>query len=211
MKPYENLSLEDMEGEVWKDVVGGEGLYQVSNMGRIKRLAGHGYGKRHIDRIMKQQVNKRPYHPPHLRMILNGVMKNTTVHRIVAKAFIPNPQNLPQIDHIDTDFYNNKVENLRWCSSFDNSNNPLTRMHIRQAVEQVKKRPDYIEKQRYNMPHSKQVEQYDLSGVYIASFRTLSEASRNTGCTISNISRCCHGQQIQTKGYIWKFKNINQN
>ena len=54
MKPYENLSLEDMEGEVWKDVVGGEGLYQVSNMGRIKRLAGHGYGKRHIDRIMKQ-------------------------------------------------------------------------------------------------------------------------------------------------------------
>ena len=75
----------------------------------------------------------------------------------------------------------------------------------------VKKRTDYIEKQRYNMPQSRQVEQYDSSGVYIASFRTLSEASRSTGCTISNISRCCHGQQIQTKGYIWKFKNINQN
>ena len=84
-------------------------------------------------------------------------------------------------------------------------------MHMRQAMRKVKKRPDYIEKQMYNMPQSRQVEQYDLSGVYTASFRTLSEASRSTGCTISNISRCCHGQQIQTKGYIWKFKNINQN
>lgn len=126
MKPYENLSLEDMEGEVWKDVVGGEGLYQVSNMGRIKRLARKGKGNSPVDKIMKQQKPKTPKRPLHLRLFINGRQINVSTHRIVAQAFLQNPNNYPEIDHIDTNRYNNVVDNLRWCTKSMNMRNPIT-------------------------------------------------------------------------------------
>ena len=105
--------------EIWKDIDRYEGLYQVSNFGRVKSI---GYGK---ERVLKAGVNSRGY----LNVVLfkDGKGKSFTVHRLVAIAFIPNPENKEQIDHIDTVRTNNRVSNLRWCTQEENQNNSLTK------------------------------------------------------------------------------------
>lgn len=211
MKPYENLSLEDMEGEVWKDVVGGEGLYQVSNMGRIKRLARKGKGNSPVDKIMKQQKPKTPKLPLHLRLFINGRQKNVSTHRIVAQAFLPNPNNYTEIDHIDTNRYNNVVDNLRWCTKSMNMRNPITYKKVCVVRKKAWEDETFLEKERYNMPHSVPVIQYSLNGDFIAEYRTISEACRSVCGDASAIARCCRGKQKTSYGYIWKFKKINQN
>ena len=119
--------------EIWKDVQGYEGLYQVSNLGRIKSLgrfvdrlaSGHCWQE---ERILKPHKTKYGY----LNVILSkkGKTKTFSVHRWVALAFIPNPENKPQIDHINADKTNNTVNNLRWVTCKENINNPLTLVKI---------------------------------------------------------------------------------
>lgn len=108
-----------MEKEIWRDIKGLEGKYQVSNLGRVKSLEREvvcGFGKKPIhERILTSRViNNYGYHI----MVLQGRIK--LVHRLVAEAFIPNPNNLPEVDHIDHDKMNNRVENLRWINHKDN-------------------------------------------------------------------------------------------
>ena len=98
--------------EIWKDVVGYEGLYQVSNMGRVKSL---NYGR---ERILKASDNGSGY--LYVALCKKGKYKNFLVHRLVAMVFISNPENKPCIDHIDTNKRNNKVENLRWVTHEEN-------------------------------------------------------------------------------------------
>ena len=115
--------------EIWKDVQGYEGLYQVSNLGRVKSLgrfvdrlaSGHCWQK---ERILKP--NKTKYGYLNVRLCKDSRTKDFKVHRLVALAFIPNPENKPQIDHINADKTNNTVNNLRWVTCKENINNPLT-------------------------------------------------------------------------------------
>ena len=117
--------------EIWKDVQGYEGLYQVSNLGRVKSLgrfvvrplSQKGYRWK-AEKILKPRKN----HYGYLRFNLykDGKRKTISVHRLVAIAFIPNPENKPQIDHINADKTNNTVNNLRWVTCKENINNPLT-------------------------------------------------------------------------------------
>lgn len=106
--------------EIWKDVVGYEGLYQVSNLGRVKSII---FPKNKDGKILKQRIRKG-----YLRIQLykNKIAKDFGVHRLVALAFIPNPYNKPEIDHIDGIPSNNNVSNLKWCTPKENSNNPIT-------------------------------------------------------------------------------------
>lgn len=103
METYQNLSLEDLPNEIWRDVVGYEGLYQVSNLGRVKSLDRYAeypnYIKRINGRIMSQQDNSKGY----LTVILslNGLTKKLYVHRLLAEAFIPNTDNKIEVNHID--------------------------------------------------------------------------------------------------------------
>jgi hypothetical protein len=100
--------------EIWKDIQGYEGIYQISNLGRIKSL--------HRDytngRILNPAKNNRGY----LRLGLsgNGKVRYDSVHRLVAETFIPNPKNLPEVNHIDGNKLNNRVENLEWVTKGEN-------------------------------------------------------------------------------------------
>lgn len=116
--------IENLENEIWKDINGWEGLYQISNYGRVKSLSkylynGYGYFWSK-EKIMKLTNNQDGYLRIHLRN--NGKRKVYSVHRLVAEAFIPNPNNLPEVNHKDEDTSNSKVDNLEWCTSKYNSN-----------------------------------------------------------------------------------------
>ena len=124
---YRNLSLENIENEVWKDIEGYEGKYQVSNMGRVKSLNYKGcIGK---ERILKQVFNDYGY----LKVCLSkdGKTKQIKVHRLVAQTFIENIENKPYIDHINTIRTDNRVENLRFVTRIENMNNELTKEKLR--------------------------------------------------------------------------------
>ena len=122
--------------EEWRAVKDYEGLYEVSNIGRIKSLNYNGTGK---EGLLKQQSNHKGYKTVMLRKDNKG--KTFKVHRLVAEAFIPNPENKPQIDHINCIRDDNRVENLRWVTGKENMENPLTK-DKRKAIysEETKKK-----------------------------------------------------------------------
>lgn len=119
--------------ELWLPIIGFEGRYEVSNLGRVKSLERYEYkpnGKLHqhrIERILKPCKNRRGYSL--VVLCKDGLKFPKLIHRLVAEAFIKNPDNLPVVDHIDTNPENNHVENLRWVTIKENCMNTLTRIH----------------------------------------------------------------------------------
>lgn len=101
-----------MTEEIWKDITGYEGLYQVSNLGRVKSLYDGGH-KCFRYLILKPSINNGYLY---VKLTVNGKCKSKAIHRLVAEAFIPNPDNLEQINHIDENKQNNNIENLEWCT-----------------------------------------------------------------------------------------------
>lgn len=125
--------------EIWKDIEGFEGLYQVSNMGRVRSLdryiKGFNHGKEHIrlikGQILANQTETHGYSQVQLHYGDRNKVKSVLVHKLVARAFIPNPENKPCVDHISTVKTDNRVENLRWVSYKENANNPISLEHYR--------------------------------------------------------------------------------
>ena len=118
-----------MNREVWRDIKGYEGLYQVSNYGRIKSLYGWN-GKEYIirERILrpcKSRDKSSTYSRSIVKLIKDQKRKNYKVHRLVAQAFIPNPENKPQVNHIDGNPLNNNVNNLEWCTDRENKEHAI--------------------------------------------------------------------------------------
>lgn len=112
-----------MTEEEWKPVVGYEGLYEVSNLARVKRVfrvitRSDGVVRRFDENIRKLSVNKRGY--SRLMLCKDGVLKNFELHRLIAEAFIPNPQNLPVVRNLNDVKSDNRIENLAWGTHKDN-------------------------------------------------------------------------------------------
>lgn len=173
--------------EVWKDIKGFEGHYAVSSYGRVKSLDRTIQGKRfkmHIrERVMRQHVGRDGY--PAIQLFLDRKPFTFKVHRLVAKAFLDNPDNLPEINHIDGNKQNNAVQNLEWCTRGHN---------IRHAFKTGLIDP---KKRRGNR---KAVRRSD--GVI---FDSLTEAARESGTHVSDVSMCCHGHLAHTAGYGFEF------
>ena len=117
--PYQRL-------EIWKDIEGYKGLYRVSNLGRVKK-----YYKNGKTLILKEGTDTRGY--KRVFLYKNNVGRAYNIHRLVAMAFIPNPENKPCVDHINTNKSDNTVNNLRWATYKENSNNAMTKIHISES------------------------------------------------------------------------------
>lgn len=189
--------------EIWKDIKGFEGLYKVSNYGRIKSL---NYNRERIEKILKQKKTKHGY----LSVVLfkNKKRHHFFVHRLVAEAFIPNTNNLPFINHKDENKQNNFVGtpennftdgNLEWCDTKYNINYGTRN-------ERVGKKLSIQRRGVYNTKKSKPVLQYTLYGDFIREFPSQAEVQRQLGFSQATISSCCRGIIKSHGGYIWKFK-----
>ena len=170
--------------EIWKDIEGYEGLYQVSDKGRVKSLW---FGK---ERILKP-VSCRGY--LQVDLCKNGLKKMCKIHRLVAMTFLPNPNNLPQINHIDEDKTNNNANNLEWCTAKYNHNYGTINQRISEKMT--------------NGKLSKPVLQYTLDGELIKEWRSTMDVERNLGYNQGYISACCNGKIKSAYRFIWKYKD----
>ena len=197
--------------EIWKNVKNFEGLYQVSNLGRVKSL---NYNRTRKEKILKNKYDKGGY--CQINLWKYGQMKHFLVHRLVAEAFIDNSNNKPCIDHIDGNRSNNRVENLRWCTYKENSNNPITLQRMSEALK-GKNNPNYgkhlseetkrkMSEAHTNGKHSKPVLQIDKNtGEVIREFPSTRDVQRQLGFSIGNISQCCNGKRKTCGGFKWRY------
>ena len=167
--------------EEWRDIVGYEGLYQVSNTGKVKSLNYRGTGK---ERILKGYDSGKGY----LRVDLckEGKVKQPLVHVLVATAFLDNPYNLPIINHRDENPKNNNVENLEWCTSKYNNNYGTRTQRVAEKL-------------------SKPIFSIDKESGEIREFPSTMEASRQTGISHGHICDCLKGRRKSAKGFYWHY------
>ena len=169
--------------EIWRDIKDYEGLYQVSNWGRVKSLNYRNTGK---EGILNGIEDGRGYLYVHL--CNDDGVKKKKIHRLVAEAFIPNPENKPEVDHIDRNKLNNNLSNIRWADrEIQNNNRNLSNM--------VKK-------------FSKPVLQFTLDGEFVREWESTIEIYRELGYSQGNISSCCLGRLKSAYGFKWKYKEV---
>lgn len=185
--------------EVWKDIEGSEGRYQVSDLGRIKSLgrevSNHTGKLRVKEKILKQRPDKKGYMRIDIKNNL-GRKKYYGVHRLVAEAFIPNPDNKPQVNHKDGNKANNNADNLEWVTNGENQKHAY-RMGLNYVTGRAGK-PKRAVLQMDKDTHR-----------VIAEYESIAEASNSVGCKSSSlIGACCRNQygRKTVKGYEWKFR-----
>ena len=179
----------------WKDIVGYENEYQINQFGEIRTLKDSPKLKKYD--VLKPQISKRNGYVYQM-LYKNGKEKLLRVHRLVAMAFLPNPNNLPQVNHKDGNKQNNSVDNLEWCEQSDN---------MKHAYKNGLQTPS--ENQRKAIINTNKLKQKKVcqikDGEVINTFSGISEASRQTKISISCISRCCNLKRKSTNGYEWRF------
>lgn len=169
-----------MEKEIWKDIEGFEKLYQVSNLGNIKSLI--------KNKLLNPIKLKNGY--LYVNLYKNGIPKRYYIHRLVAETYIPNPDNLDQINHKNEIKTDNRVENLEWCTIKYNMNyGTLKKRMIETKTKQC----------------GKKISQYDLRGNYIKTWDSIHEIERVLKIPHQNIIRCCKGKVKTAGNYIWKY------
>ena len=153
-----------------KDIVGYEGLYAVTSCGKVWSYRN--------EKFLKPWANNKGYLIVDLWK--NGKMEHFTVHRLVAEAYIPNPENLPQVNHKDENKTNNCLQNLEWCDAKYNNNYGTRNEKIKKPILQ-----------------------FDLDGNLIREWECASDVGREVQ---SNICHCLNGRHKTAYGYVWKYK-----
>mgnify|MGYP003432669906 CR=1 FL=1 len=179
--------------EVWKNIEGYEGLYQVSSEGRVKSLE-----RTFIDKIGRERYVKECILKPgsdrggYLRVGLCDGKKRKTlkVHRLVCEAFHENPDNKPQVNHINEIKTDNRASNLEWATARENSNFGTRNERIGKKSAIAKSRP---------------IAQYTLNGKLLKVWPSLTEAQRQGGFSRGNICSVANGERKTHKGFVWKY------
>ena len=161
--------------EIWLDIEGYEGLYQISNKGRVKSLYNGS------ERILKSYDNGHGYLI--VALTKESSLKFIMIHRLVAQAFIPNPENKPQVNHKDENKKNNCVDNLEWATAKENSNYGTRNERL-----------------------SRKILQYSKSGEFIREWKGSREVERVLDINNSHIIECCKGRYKSAGGFVWKYK-----
>jgi hypothetical protein len=146
--------------------------YEVNENGDVRSYR--------IGKNISPMMNRSGYYK--LNIWHNGKLYSRLVHRLVAQAFISNPDDKPQINHIDSDKSNNHVSNLEWVTQKEN-----------------------MKHRTYNEVNTKRVSQYDIDGNFIREFKSLTEAANHVGAYKGNLSNVCLGRKKSIKGFIWRF------
>lgn len=185
--------------EIWKNISNSN--YSVSTVGRVRNDK--------TGKILKPWLTSYGY--PAVSLWTNGSMHKYPVHRLVAETFIPNPDNKPCIDHINTIPTDNRVENLHWVTHKENSRNPITleRLH-RTTFKAGDKNPKTMTgKFGYKSPCSRPIIQLK-DGLPINLFSCAREAMRETGIDCGSITKCCRGQRKSAGGYQWRYERYGR-
>ena len=171
-----------MKNEEWRDVVGYEGRYQVSSMGRVKSL------KWNKERILKPITDHYGYRVANL--YTGGKRKTLKVHRLVCEAFQDNPENKSQVNHINEDKTDNRARNLEWATARENSNFGTRNERIGKKLAIAKSRP---------------IAQYTLNGKLLKVWPSAIEVQRQAGFSQGNIWQVANGNRKTAHGFIWRY------
>ena len=202
--------------EIWKDVAGYEGLYQVSDKGRVRSVDHITNGHKYNGKIIKQRPDKDGY------MIVSlsgrGRDKFKKVHRLVAIAFIPNPYNKPVVNHKNELKNCNESWNLEWMTVKENNN--YGNRNLKLSLSQRGKPRDYMKGEKNyfygkhiggaDHPQAKKVYQYNLNGKYITEYGSVQDAGKLTSTHPSAISMCCRQKRKKANNFIWSYEKLPQ-
>ena len=185
--------------EEWRDIAGYEGLYQVSDWGNVRSL-----NYRHTKEIcnLKQEVVKDGYK----RIVLcHKVKKKYLIHRLVAEAFIPNPDNKPLVDHIIpiSEGGSNELSNLRWCTYEENLSNPDTHKNRSKSLSGDNNPMYGVSGSKH--PNAKEIYQFDKNNNLIKKWPCIKEASTALNINRCCIQDCCRNRSKTAGGFIWKY------
>jgi hypothetical protein len=220
------LSLEDFPNEEWKDIEGAEDSFMISNYGRVKtkerKRRNHYSFATYKERIRKLAYNKKGYLMCAMTINCKKIYPNT-IARLVAIAFIPNPENKPEVDHINTIVTDNRVCNLRWVTHFENAHNIITEKRV-QIVRSYQKGQKRSESVRENISRgkvgsknpmygkcgelshrSRPVLQFTLDGEFVKEWVNVTEAKK---VYKGHVDACARGQRQSANGYKWVYKDI---
>lgn len=183
--------------EIWKDIIGFEGYYQISSTGRVKSLqrlvksARSSFGYRTVhERFLATTIDKYGYET--VRLHKEGKTFPYTIHRLVALHFVNNPDQLPSINHIDENKLNNHYTNLEWCTvKYNNTFN-----YRQEKINELLRLKDW------RNPKVLSINLEDGSEVV---YKGLRDAMRHTGFVRQEISKCCRGLRPSYNGFVWKF------
>lgn len=176
--------------EIFKPIRGYEGLYEISNLGRVKALdkivwMRYGGYRHHPERLMKLEVMKLGYVRAQLH---NGVKRKILVHLLVADAFLPPKPDGHEINHKDGNKANNRADNLEWSTKSDNIH------HSYKVIG--RKQPDF---------YKRRVQMFSKDGILLAEYESLKEASESVGISKGTICSACRGKYATVKNHIWKY------
>lgn len=192
--------------EVWKPIIGYEGLYEVSSKGRVRSLP----FKHSRCKILKLVPKKKGY--LFLTLSKNGVQKPHSVHRLVAMAFIPNPENKPTVNHKNEIRTDNRVENLEWATYYEQNHYGTHLQKVKRSLKRTYNTPQIKEmlslrqkKNKSGAACGKRIVQLDKSFNFINVWKSVTQAADTLGICRSGISMCLTGRISSSHGYRWMY------